>query len=82
MPLRLRSDAIPWPSALAQRDAAAASPAACPRRPPDYWPPPSQLVRAGAHAVMAVRRPKVVQELIQKWQIESSETGTPLNAKT
>ncbi|WVZ48990.1 hypothetical protein U9M48_000375 [Paspalum notatum var. saurae] len=115
MPLRPRSDAIPWPSALAQRDAAAASPAACPRRPPDYWPPPSyehcktpptliaslhslnpvatpnsvnvvqyfnqQLVRAGAHAVMAGRRPKVAQELIQKWQNESSETGTPLNAK-
>jgi hypothetical protein len=30
---------------------------------------------------MAVRRPKVAQELIQKWQNESSETGTPLNAE-
>ena len=40
-----------------------------------------QLARAGAHAVMAVRRPKVAQELIQKWQNESSETGRPLNAE-
>ncbi|KAJ1277533.1 hypothetical protein BS78_04G011900 [Paspalum vaginatum] len=40
-----------------------------------------QLAQAGAHVVMAVRRPKVAQELIQKWQNESSETGTPLNAE-
>ncbi|PAN03634.1 hypothetical protein GQ55_1G011100 [Panicum hallii var. hallii] len=40
-----------------------------------------QLTQAGAHVVMAVRRPKVAQELIQKWQNESSETGTPLNAE-
>ncbi|CAN6236886.1 unnamed protein product [Urochloa humidicola] len=40
-----------------------------------------QLLQAGAHVVMAVRRPKVAQELIQKWQNESSETGTPLNAE-
>uniref|UniRef100_A0A0A9D896 Uncharacterized protein n=1 Tax=Arundo donax TaxID=35708 RepID=A0A0A9D896_ARUDO len=40
-----------------------------------------QLVRAGAHVVMAVRRPKVAQELIQKWQNENSETGRPLNVE-
>nr|CAB3445313.1 unnamed protein product [Digitaria exilis] len=40
-----------------------------------------QLAQAGAHVVMAVRRPKVAQELIQKWQNENSETGTPINAE-
>ncbi|AQK67857.1 NAD(P)-binding Rossmann-fold superfamily protein [Zea mays] len=40
-----------------------------------------QLALAGAHVVMAVRRPKVAQELIQKWQNENSETGRPLNAE-
>lgn len=40
-----------------------------------------QLAFAGAHVVMAVRRPKVAQELIQKWQNENSETGRPLNAE-
>ncbi|GJM90012.1 hypothetical protein PR202_ga06248 [Eleusine coracana subsp. coracana] len=40
-----------------------------------------QLALAGAHVVMAVRRPKVAQELIQKWQNESSENGRPLNAE-
>jgi hypothetical protein len=30
---------------------------------------------------MAVRRPKVAQELIQKWQNENSENGRPLNAE-
>ncbi|KAL6629713.1 hypothetical protein ACP70R_029478 [Stipagrostis hirtigluma subsp. patula] len=40
-----------------------------------------QLAQAGAHVVMAVRRPKVAQELIQKWQNENSETGRPLNAE-
>ncbi|KAL6848516.1 hypothetical protein ACP4OV_021810 [Aristida adscensionis] len=40
-----------------------------------------QLLQAGAHVVMAVRRPKMAQELIQKWQNENSETGAPLNAE-
>jgi len=40
-----------------------------------------QLALAGAHVVMAVRRPKVAQDLIQKWQNENSETGRPLNAE-
>jgi hypothetical protein len=40
-----------------------------------------QPALAGAHVVMAVRRPKVAQELIQKWQNENSETGRPLNAE-
>ncbi|XP_062217956.1 dehydrogenase/reductase SDR family member FEY-like [Phragmites australis] len=40
-----------------------------------------QLALAGAHVVMAVRRPKVAQELIQKWQNENLETGRPLNAE-
>ncbi|TVU33656.1 hypothetical protein EJB05_25486, partial [Eragrostis curvula] len=38
-----------------------------------------QLALAGAHVVMAVRRPKVAQELIQKWQ--NSENERPLNAE-
>jgi hypothetical protein len=30
---------------------------------------------------MAVRRTRVAQELIQKWQNENSEDGRPLNAE-
>ena len=40
-----------------------------------------QLALSGAHVVMAVRRPKVAQEFILKWQNENSETGRPLNAE-
>jgi hypothetical protein len=40
-----------------------------------------QLALAGAHVVMAVRRPKVAQDLIQRWQNQNSETGRPLNAE-
>jgi hypothetical protein len=40
-----------------------------------------QLALAGAHVVMAVRRTRVAQELIQKWQNENSEDGRPLNAE-
>jgi hypothetical protein len=40
-----------------------------------------QLALAGAHVVIAVRRTKVAQELIQKWQNENSEDGRPLNAE-
>uniref|UniRef100_A0A453MVT9 WW domain-containing oxidoreductase n=3 Tax=Aegilops tauschii subsp. strangulata TaxID=200361 RepID=A0A453MVT9_AEGTS len=38
-----------------------------------------QLAQAGAHLVMAVRRPKVARELIQKWQNEQTEVSMPLN---
>nr|CAD1830688.1 unnamed protein product [Ananas comosus var. bracteatus] len=38
-----------------------------------------QLAESGAHVVMAVRRPKLAHDLIQKWQNEKSETGMPLN---
>ncbi|KAI9087854.1 hypothetical protein K1719_030184 [Acacia pycnantha] len=38
-----------------------------------------QLAQSGAHVIMAVRNPKVAQELIQKWQNEWSEMGLPLN---
>uniref|UniRef100_A0A803M2F6 Uncharacterized protein n=1 Tax=Chenopodium quinoa TaxID=63459 RepID=A0A803M2F6_CHEQI len=38
-----------------------------------------QLAEAGAHVVMAVRNPKAAHELIQKWQIDWSGKGLPLN---
>ncbi|XP_010242297.1 PREDICTED: retinol dehydrogenase 12-like [Nelumbo nucifera] len=38
-----------------------------------------QLAESGAHVVMAVRKPKAAQELIQKWQNEWSGMGLPLN---
>ncbi|KAM7269190.1 hypothetical protein ACFE04_024687 [Oxalis oulophora] len=38
-----------------------------------------QLAESGAHVVMAVRNTKAANELIQKWQNESSEIGLPLN---
>nr|CAD1842596.1 unnamed protein product [Ananas comosus var. bracteatus] len=38
-----------------------------------------QLAESGAHVVMAVRRPKLAHDLIQKWQNEKSEMGMPLN---
>ncbi|OWM79346.1 dehydrogenase/reductase SDR family member FEY-like [Punica granatum] len=38
-----------------------------------------QLAEAGAHVVMAVRKPKAAQDLIQKWQNEWSGMGLPLN---
>lgn len=38
-----------------------------------------QLAESGAHVIMAVRKPKVAQELIQKWQNEWSGMGLPLN---
>uniref|UniRef100_A0A0E0CDW5 WW domain-containing oxidoreductase n=1 Tax=Oryza meridionalis TaxID=40149 RepID=A0A0E0CDW5_9ORYZ len=40
-----------------------------------------QLALAGGHVVMAVRRTKLAQELIQKWQDDNSEIGKPLNAE-
>ncbi|EAY84202.1 hypothetical protein OsI_05582 [Oryza sativa Indica Group] len=40
-----------------------------------------QLALAGGHVVMAVRRTKLAQELIQKWQNDNSEIGKPLNAE-
>lgn len=40
-----------------------------------------QLAQAGAHVVMAVRRPKTAHELIQKWQNEKSECSMPLNVE-
>ncbi|KAL8158822.1 hypothetical protein V2J09_000359 [Rumex salicifolius] len=38
-----------------------------------------QLAESGSHVVMAVRKPKSAQELIQKWQAEWSGKGLPLN---
>ncbi|GAB2293174.1 hypothetical protein Dimus_027382 [Dionaea muscipula] len=38
-----------------------------------------QLAESGAHVVMAVRNPRAAQDLIQKWQIEWSGKGLPLN---
>ncbi|XP_068664242.1 dehydrogenase/reductase SDR family member FEY-like isoform X1 [Aristolochia californica] len=38
-----------------------------------------QLAEAGAHVVMAVRNIKAAHELIQKWQLEWSGLGAPLN---
>lgn len=38
-----------------------------------------QLAEAGAHVVMAVRKPNVAQDLIKKWQNEWSGMGLPLN---
>ncbi|ONK57922.1 uncharacterized protein A4U43_C09F5650 [Asparagus officinalis] len=38
-----------------------------------------QLAQAGAHVVMAVRKIKLAQELIQKWQEEKGGLGMPLN---
>lgn len=38
-----------------------------------------QLAEAGAHVVMAVRKPDIAQDLIQKWQYEWSGMGLPLN---
>ncbi|KAF7813447.1 retinol dehydrogenase 11-like [Senna tora] len=38
-----------------------------------------QLAQSGAHVIMAVRKPKVAQDLIQKWQNEWSGMGLPLN---
>lgn len=40
-----------------------------------------QLAQAGAHVVMAVRRPKVAHDLIQKWQNEKPECSMPLNVE-
>ncbi|MQL97559.1 hypothetical protein Taro_030254 [Colocasia esculenta] len=40
-----------------------------------------QLAKSGAHVVMAVRKTKMAQELIQKWQTEDSEMGPPLNVE-
>ncbi|MCL7031635.1 hypothetical protein MKW94_023964 [Papaver nudicaule] len=40
-----------------------------------------QLAEAGAHLIMAVRKPKVAQELIQKWQDEQLGLGLPLNVE-
>ncbi|KAK9278382.1 hypothetical protein L1049_027947 [Liquidambar formosana] len=38
-----------------------------------------QLAESGAHVVMAVRKPKAANELVQKWQNEWSGRGLPLN---
>ncbi|KAK4799965.1 hypothetical protein SAY86_025330 [Trapa natans] len=38
-----------------------------------------QLAEAGAHVVMAVRKPRAAQDLIQKWQNEWSGMGLPPN---
>ncbi|KAM3249651.1 hypothetical protein P3L10_011421 [Capsicum annuum] len=38
-----------------------------------------QLAEAGAHVVMAVRSTNRAQELIRKWQEDSSGKGLPLN---
>ncbi|XP_072968915.1 dehydrogenase/reductase SDR family member FEY-like [Typha angustifolia] len=38
-----------------------------------------QLAESGAHVVMAVRRPRLAHDLIQKWQTENSEKGMLLN---
>ncbi|KAK8470414.1 hypothetical protein PHAVU_004G141700 [Phaseolus vulgaris] len=40
-----------------------------------------QLAQSGAHVVMAVRNTKAAQELIQKWQIDSSGLSIPLNVE-
>lgn len=40
-----------------------------------------QLAEAGAHVVMAVRKPNAAQDLIQKWQTEWSGMGLPLNVE-
>ncbi|KAJ1690452.1 hypothetical protein LUZ63_014607 [Rhynchospora breviuscula] len=38
-----------------------------------------QLAESGAHVVMAVRRPKLAHDLIQKWQSEKGDLGILLN---
>ncbi|WVZ13708.1 hypothetical protein V8G54_011274 [Vigna mungo] len=40
-----------------------------------------QLAQSGAHVVMAVRNTNAAQELIQKWQIDSSGLSIPLNVE-
>ncbi|CAJ1952267.1 unnamed protein product [Sphenostylis stenocarpa] len=40
-----------------------------------------QLAQSGAHVVMAVRNTKAAQELIKKWQIDSSGLSIPLNVE-
>ncbi|XP_042473541.1 dehydrogenase/reductase SDR family member FEY-like [Zingiber officinale] len=40
-----------------------------------------QLAESGAHVVMAVRRPNLAHELIQKWQNDKSESGLLLNVE-
>ncbi|KAK4757501.1 hypothetical protein SAY87_018802 [Trapa incisa] len=50
----------------------------CHRNHQRHRPPNRSLAKAGAHVVMAVRRPNVAQDLIKQWQSEGSGMHLPL----